>query len=152
MTGHGTAQATRGERLGWTFAAGAVLALAIFVNAWGQATEPAAGDDASRHVLLIVDYGDGVQKHFTRLVWNERATVFSMMEGAMKHRRGIEVKYRGQGATLLVTEIDGLKGEPAGAGSRNWIYRVNGQIGQRSAGITPVKAGDTVLWSFETYR
>lgn len=129
---------------------GMVLALLGLSGTWAESSAAAEPNDAV--VRMVVDYGDGVQKHFTQLKWEEGAAVFDVMQAAMRHPRGIRAKYRGKGETLLVTEIDGLKSEAAGAGSRNWIFRVNGQLGQRSAGISPVKAGDTVLWSFETYR
>jgi hypothetical protein len=148
-----------GQPVAWgmTFGAkcvgAAVLVLAALLSGGTSATEPAEARASARQaVRLVIDYGDGVEKHFTHLAWREGATVFGIIQAATKHPRGIEVKSRGKGATLLITEIDGLAGEAAGAGSRNWIYRINGQIGVRSAGIAPVKAGDTVLWSFEAYR
>jgi hypothetical protein len=52
----------------------------------------------------------------------------------------------------LITQIDDVGNQGAGGSQRNWIYRVNDQVGQRSAGICPVAAGDTILWRFETYR
>jgi hypothetical protein len=128
-----------------------LFASVAMTPSWAEETTTAAQAEDSA-VRLVVDYGDGVQKHFTQLQWREGMTVFDVMQAAMRHRRGVRVKYRGKGATLLVTEIDEQKSEAAGAGSRNWIYRINGQLGERSAGIAPVKAGDTVLWSFETYR
>jgi hypothetical protein len=130
---------------------GMVVALLGLSGTW--ADEPSAGAEPNDSVVqMVVDFGDGVQKHFTQLKWQEGATVFDVMQAAMRHPRGIRVKYRGKRETLLVTEIDGLQSEAAGAGSRNWIFRINGQLGQRSAGISPLKAGDTVLWRFETYR
>jgi hypothetical protein len=143
---------TRGGRAtGRRWAVGLLIALAAALAA---AQEPQSDALATRQPVarLIVDYGDGVEKHFTRLPCRDGETVFGLMEAAMRHQRGIKVKYRGKGATMLVEEIDELQSQAAGAGSRNWIYRINGQVGRRSAGVSQVKAGDTVLWSFETYR
>ena len=47
-------------------------------------------------------------------------------------------------------KIDDVENE--GGGKRNWIYRINDKPGDRSFGIAKLEAGDTVLWSFETYR
>ncbi len=76
-------------------------------------------------------------------------TVWDAMQAAAKHPRGITVAHRGKGATLMVTQIDDVKNQGDGL---NWIFRLNDEIGERSAGIQSVKAGDTILWRFETYR
>ena len=102
------------------------------------------------HVKLIIDYGDGTERHFKRLDWREKMTVFDAMRQAAAHPRGISFKHQGQRDTLFVTQIDDLKNE--GGSERNWIYRVNEELGDRSIGIQPLKAGDTILWSFETYQ
>ncbi len=56
---------------------------------------------------------------------------------------------RGSGATAFLTQLDDLKNEGSG---RNWIYRVNGQIADRSFAVYRLEAGDTVLWKFEKSR
>ena len=88
---------------------GVVSGLLVF------ASEPisgaAAADSAPPTVRLVIDYGDGVQKHFTKLPWKEGATVLDALQGAANHRRGIEFKHRGTGATAFVTQIDDLKNE-----------------------------------------
>jgi hypothetical protein len=123
------------------------IALALAVPAIGGAIlvaqEPAAA------VRLIVDYGDGVQKHFTALPWKAEMTVLDAMKAAQEHPRGVKLQYRGSGATAFLTQIDDVKNEGAG---RNWVYRVNDQLAERSFGVFPLKAGDTVLWKFEKGR
>jgi plasmid replication initiation protein len=136
----------------WLVAA-ALLGLAVSADSWAEGEGSAPRGTSTRAIVsLVVDYGDGVQKHFTQLEWRDGATVFDMMQAAMQHPRGIRVKYRGKGATLLVTQIDDQSNEAGKGADRNWIYRINGQIGERSAGICTVKRGDTVLWSFEAYQ
>ena len=115
------------------------------------AAEPEVAADGPV-VRLVIDYGDGVQKHFTQLRWKDGATVHTQLQDAARHSRGIRTQHRGKGATLLVTQIDDVGNEGAAGSGRNWIFRVNGEVGERSAGICPLAAGDTVLWSFETYR
>lgn len=112
--------------------------------------EAADPDQAVKHVSLIIDYGDGTEKHFKTLAWREKMTVLDAMLQAAKHPRGIQFKHQGKGATVLLTQIDDLKNE--GGGERNWIYRVNKELGDRSIGIYPLKAGDTILWKFEPYH
>jgi hypothetical protein len=113
-----------------------------------DSAEPTAAPAAT--VRLIIDYGDGVQKHFTQLAWRDGMTVWDALQAASKHPRGITVRHRGSGETTLITQIDERKN--GGDEQRNWIYRVNDKTGQRSAAICPVESGDTILWSFETYR
>ena len=115
------------------------------------AARPGQADDAPKPptVQLIVDYGDGVQKHFTALPWKEGMTVFDALEAAQKHPRGIKAVYRGKGETAFLTQIDDLENEGRG---RNWIYRVNGELAKKSFAILTLKAGDTILWFFGEYR
>jgi hypothetical protein len=123
-----------------------IAALAATLGATGQGAEK---DSPSRTVRLIIDYGDGVQKHFTQLRWQNGMTVLDALEAAQKHPRGIEVKYRGKGATAFLTQIDDLENQGRG---RNWVYRVNGKLADRSFARFTLKSGDTVLWKFGQYR
>lgn len=128
--------------------------LALLVCGFGLVSAPApshaADDTKSRHLRLVIDFGDGVEKHFTQLQWKDKMTVLDAMQLARQHRRGIRFEHRGKGATLLLTQIDDVKNQ--GSDGRNWIYRVNEKVGDRSIAIYPLKSGDTILWKFETYR
>src|SRR5436190_4488182 len=74
--------------------------------------EPPKDPEAAKEtVKLVVDYGDGVQKVFASLPWTKETTVFSALEAAAKHPRGIKIAHQGKGETLLVTAIDDLKNE-----------------------------------------
>jgi hypothetical protein len=94
---------------------------------------------------LTIDYGDGVQKVFTNLAWQEGQTVLAALETAAKHPRGIKFEHRGSGATAFITSIDGQKNEGIG---RNWFYEVNGKPANKSCGVWTLQAGDQVLWRF----
>ena len=72
-----------------------------------------------------------------------------VMLAAKKHPRGIHFEYKGKGATALLTKIDDVTNEGRG---RNWLYRVNGDPGDRSMGVFELKAGDAVLWKFDKYQ
>ncbi len=106
-------------------------------------------EPAKQLVRLVIDYGDGVQKHFTELAWHDEMTVLDALTAAQKHPRGIRIKYRSQGATAFLTKIDDLENE---GGDRNWVYRVNDKFADKSFAVFTLKPGDTVLWKFGEYR
>ncbi len=105
-----------------------------------------------KKVRLIVDYADGMEKHFTRIAWKPGLTVLDTLETASKHRRGTKFKHTGSGATAFVAEIDDLKNEGGGTGKKNWIYLVNDKLGDRSCGVFELKADDKVVWRFGNYK
>jgi hypothetical protein len=110
------------------------------------ADEPAASKPVVR---LTIDYGDGVEKRFVALEWKAKMTVEDLLKQAQRHPRGIRFETQGSGATCFLTKIDDLKNEGTG---RNWIYRVNDKLGDRSFAIHPIEAGDVVLWKFSEYK
>ena len=124
--------------------------LALVACAAPATWETAHGAEPEKKaVTLIVDYGDGVEKRFTALSAAKDATVLDILNAAQKHARGIRFEFKGSGETGLLTKIDDLKNEGAG---RNWIFRVNDKLGDRSFAIYPVQPGDVVLWKFGEYR
>ncbi len=106
-------------------------------------------EDAAPRVRVVVDYGDGVEKHFTAISWREGMTVLDAMQAAQEHPRGLKFKFRGSGATAFLTQIDDLENQGRGG---NWVYRVNGELAERSFGVYHLEAGDAVLWRFEKPR
>lgn len=120
------------------------FAIALVIAA-AMATVAAAADT----VKLVVDYGDGVEKHFTQLAYKKDMTVLDAVRSAEKHRRGIKAEVRSSGSTAFLTQIDDVKNEGSG---KNWVYRVNGKLGDRSIGIHKLQAGDAVLWRFQEYE
>ncbi len=100
-------------------------------------------------VRMVIDYNDGVEKHFNAIAWQAEMTVLDAMNAAKKHPRGISFEFKGRGATTLLTKIDDRGNEGRGL---NWLYKVNGKPGDRSIGIFELKAGDTVLWKFDKYK
>jgi len=109
------------------------------------ADEPAK----EKTVKLTIDFGDGVQKVFPALPWQDKMTVLSALQAAEKHPRGIKLAFQGSGERVLVTAIDELKNQGRG---RNWLYDVNGKQAEKSAGVYELSAGDAVLWRFAEYR
>ena len=116
-------------------------------------TEPKSrkqAQSAKSVVVLTIDYGDGAQKRFPMIPWQKEMTVLSALEWAAKHPRGIEIDVRGKKSTTLITKIDDLKN--GGADNKNWVFRVNDKLGDRSCGVFPVKPTDRILWKFERYQ
>lgn len=126
--------------------AAVLLAVATACLAGGGADTPAKKNAA---VSLTIDYGDGFQKRYTRLPWREKMTVLDAMLAARKHRRSLKFVYRGRGSSAFLTQIDDLKNEGRG---RNWIYRVNKKLADRSMGVKALRAGDQISWKFTRYQ
>jgi hypothetical protein len=136
----------------------ALLAIALLSHAApGAPGAPAAlaapGNDApAQAVRLVIDYGDGSQKVFTRVPWREHMTVLDAMNHAKKHPRGVTFEHRGRGETAFLTQIDELRNEGGGAGNRNWQFWVNGQRAQQGFGALELKQNDAVEWRFATFE
>ena len=105
-------------------------------------------DEKPRTVHLIVDYSDGCQKHFPSLAWREGMTVLDALKAAQAHPRGIRFEATGAGEAAFLNSIDGLANEGGGSGKRNWLFEVNGKLGNRSCGNFVLQASDTVKWMF----
>ena len=124
-----------------------LVLLPVGAGALGAAPAP---ESQKETVTLIVDYGDGVQKHFTNLSWRRGMTVLDAMRAAEKHGRGVKIKYQGSGSTALLTKIDDLANR--GGRGANWIYRVGGKLANRSIGIYKLQAGDTIVWKYSKFQ
>jgi hypothetical protein len=121
-----------------------VVGAALFIST-ATSAEPTPKKELNQ-VTLIVDYGDGVQKHFTAIGWKEGFTVLDVLRAAQAHPRGIRFEHKGSGDAAMLTRIDDLANEGR---ARNWMYRVNGKLANSSFGTRQVAAGDSVLWRFE---
>ena len=112
----------------------------------------AVPDEApSKRVRLVVDYGDGVEKHFTRIAWKQGLTILDAMNAAARHPRGLKFTRRGSGRTAFLVGIDGLKNEGARGGGRNWQYWVNGDYGREGFGVKKLRPSDVTVWKFKKY-
>ncbi len=128
----------------------AMLLLFAVVLCWCPA-RPLSGEAPRKPqtVELTIDFGDGFQYRYTKLVWHDDMTVLDVLKQARQHRHPLRFEFRGEGARAFVTSIGRVKNE--GARGSNWIFRVGGKLGDRSCGIYPVRAGEKVLWSFQRY-
>ena len=77
-------------------------------------------------------------------------TVSDLLKHVAEANESFKYKSRGSGRTFFITEINGQKNE--GARGRNWIYTVNGKLGNKSAGLFEIKAGDEIEWNLKRYR
>jgi hypothetical protein len=132
------------KRLPVWFGLGVGFACLLLALAHGA---PAA-EPVKATVAMVIDYDDGVEKHFRELPWKAGMTVLDVVQAAQRHSRGIQFVYRGEGDTTFLTQIDDVKNEGSG---RNWIFSINGQLGKRSFAATEVKAADRILWKFTQY-
>jgi hypothetical protein len=99
-------------------------------------------------VELVIDYGDGVEKRFTRIPHQEGITALDTLEFADRHPRGIRFQTAGSGEAALVTGIDDLNNQTGGEG-KNWLYRINGKLADKSAGAYVLAPGDVILWKYQ---
>ncbi len=132
----------------------AVLVLAILgaLLATHSSNICRAAESNAATVTLVVDYGDGVEIHFTALPWHKGMTVLDAMAAAGKHPRGITFAQRGSGGAAMITQIGDAKNQGGGAQSKNWLYYVNDEQATMSAGKQTLQPGDVALWKFQVYR
>jgi hypothetical protein len=125
------------------------LAIAAFV---APCDRLARGEEKPNTVKLVIDYGDGVQKVFPALEWQDGMTVLDAMEKAKAPAHGIMFKYSGKNETAFLTQIDDLKNEGGGKAKKNWQYLVNDAYADKSFGIRKLEKGDVVLWKFTLFE
>ena len=86
-----------------------------------------------RTVELVIDYGDGVQKHFDEIAWKESMTVLDVLQAGSRHSHGITFTSHGTGESLLISKLDDLANQGRTTSDKNWIFRVNGQLGDEDS-------------------
>ncbi len=127
-----------------------VIAIAALALSAGcrPADAPSTTQPDSMRIHLHVDFaGHGDDKRI-ELKLPQDATVFDALRGAQT-QGALTFASRGSGETAFVTAIDSVENQAA-AGD-NWIYRVNGQLGERSCDVHPLENNDTVQWRFGRY-
>ena len=124
----------------------------MFGSTVWASSEPSPNDPPAT-IRLVIDYGDGVEKHFTRLPWQPGMTVFDGLTqaGKMPHGISLESKDYGSGVGVLITRIDDLENQRGGTDGRNWVYEVNGEKAKVSCGKRELEAGDAVRWVFDSW-
>lgn len=128
--------------------AAVLMALLVLTAGWG--VRAAVVQEAEQSVRLIVDYGDGAVKTINNLAWAKGNTVLDAMKAATARPHGISFSYTGSGTSAVLTKIDDVQNEGAGAGKKSWRYLVNDVYGDRSFATFELQAHDVVLWRFAT--
>jgi hypothetical protein len=132
-------------------AIGLMLGLTVVALA-AACLETAGAEDKPKTVKVVIDYGDGAQKVFPALEWQDGMTVLDAMEKAKAPAHGITFKYTGRGETAFLTQIDDLKNEGGGKAKKNWQYLVNDVYADKSCGVRKLEKSDVVLWKFTLYE
>ena len=118
-------------------------------NAAATAEVESAQTDSNQTAKIVIRLGSDSGPLEIESPVTDEMTVLDLMNQA-RQDGSLAFEYRGSGATVFVQSIQGLANQ--GAGGHNWIYRVNGQLGDRSIGIARVVAGDQVTWDYGTYE
>ncbi|EAQ78440.1 DUF4430 domain-containing protein [Blastopirellula marina] len=105
--------------------------------------------EPEKAVEVVIDFGDGSEKHYTQIPGKKAENVFAATETASRHPHGFALQSRGSGDTRFVFSIDDVKNEGNG---RNWIFRVNDKLATRSCELVKIAPGDVVLWRFQRYE
>lgn len=125
-----------------------VVAISLFMVGCDSTKKlPAELQRDTGTVTLEVDFGGDKRAKSITVVCSPDSTVLQSLERA-RATNDLKFESRGVGETAFLSSIDGVKNE--GSDGKNWIYKVNGQLGDKSAGIYEVNPGDTVTWSFGT--
>src|SRR6185369_3043138 len=111
----------------------------VFLGAIALVSCHAGAAQKAATVRLVIDYGDGVEVHFTALPWTEEMTALDALTAAQKHPRGITFSHRGSGRSAMITAIGNQKNEGGGEKSRNWLFYVNDKPAEVSAGVYKLK-------------
>ncbi|MFV2066644.1 MAG: DUF4430 domain-containing protein [Pirellulales bacterium] len=107
---------------------------------------------AERAVSLRIIYGNGAEKRFSSLPWVRGMTVAQALDLAAKRPPGLSYAQQGNGPGALLTRIDQQNNGGPGENSRNWIYRINGNLADKSFAAYGLKPGDVILWTFSNYE
>jgi len=109
---------------------------------------PTTSSDAAEAVVrLRVVLAPSAREIEGQVAWRDGMSVY---DATVALQPSLEVESSGQGESLFVKSLAGQANR--GSAGDNWIYRVNGELGDRSCGVFPVQPGDQILWSFGKYE
>ncbi len=125
--------------------------LAVFVLAFvgcDSSPLPSESKTVAGTVDLKVNFNSDKKPISVAIPCSSESTVFSILERA-KNLGDVKFEATGSGETTFVSSIGGVAN--AGASGDNWVYRVNGKLGDKSCGAFEVKPGDKIEWRFGKY-
>ncbi|PLR96884.1 DUF4430 domain-containing protein [Bacillus sp. T33-2] len=118
-------------------------------------TQPAANQEAAapkeepkqKVVYVSVKGYDGFSVGKTEVPFKEGATAFTVLKDLADLKK-FSLDYMGSGRFLYVQGINGQMEKDKGALS-GWIYTVNGNNSNKSAGDFDIKEGDVIEWIYK---
>lgn len=115
---------------------------------------PALPAPTTSTASLTIDFGDGFSKTYRDLPAPPGSTVLSLLQRAADPARphSLTVDITGSGELAFIRGFDGVGHQGAGPEGRYWQFLVNGTLGARGAGATPVNPGDTITWILDRYQ
>lgn len=127
-----------------------VFLLSMISTSAGQVAE-----DQSKPITISVniDFGDGLVWQYNQIPYQNGMTVLDAMEYLRNRKvKPLEFSYQGSGQNAFLKSIAGAANEGGGRSAKNWFFRINEKLGNRSFGLTELKPGDVVLWHFGKYQ
>ncbi len=102
-------------------------------------------------VQLVIEFKSDRKNISVDVPCSADSTVYTILERAQNLG---DVKYKATGQTdpafTFVNSIGGV--DNLAAKGDNWIYSVNGELGDKSSALYEVKPGDEVTWTFGKYE
>jgi len=112
----------------------------------GAAAPPAAAAKAAVRISIVGDRDKGTILAAVSAALQENDTVIDVLRRVTKEAR-VQMETRGSGQAVYVEGIANLYEFDKG-GKSGWLYRVNGEFPNVSAGAYPLKQGDRVEWLY----
>ncbi|MCD1259877.1 DUF4430 domain-containing protein [Paenibacillus athensensis] len=112
----------------------------------GAAGPPAAAAKATVRISIVGDRDKGTILAAVSAPLQDNDTVIDVLRRVTKEAR-IQMETRGSGQAVYVEGIANLYEFDKG-GKSGWLYRVNGDFPNVSAGAYPLKKGDSVEWLY----
>ncbi len=133
----------------WKFRAASLWLIVLWVGcSAGQPGPLSDGKQVGNCKLVVKFQGESDDQEF-QVPCPASSTVLSIMRSVPAG--ALEFEMIGEsGGTAFIVSIGGVENEKS-LGD-NWVYRVNGQLGDKSAGLFQVQPGDTIEWSFGKYE
>lgn len=107
---------------------------------------PASVSPSGQTVSLTIDFGETNKTEYEPIAWREGMTILDVMREAQNPK--LPLKIVGSGDSTFLVAIGDIQNE--GTAERNWMYSVNGKVGDRSFAVYELQPNDQVLWIFGT--
>jgi len=109
--------------------------------------QDSSADKVAKTVSILIKTSEEVTAYQAHIAWQQSMTVFGATQAMGP---GVGIQSTGQGETCFVNSLAGQ--ENLGSAGHNWIFRVNGKLGDKSCDALVVQPGDQILWTFGKYE